>query len=170
MCVWGSFWNLRCRKWVCNKQLHHLYSSSYKPMLKIKLTVPLIEHYAMKFYGRVARRILNIWIRWRWAVRFTHRPLNPLRKRRLYYLLAGSVNHRAGVEVVVVRDIFLCLESNSDSTSRSQSLLQPNYPISSLYIFRSISSRKMRWLWHIAQVGQTINAHKILIENPKWRD
>jgi hypothetical protein len=74
--------------------------------------------------------ILNIWIRLRWAVRFAHRPLNLRRKSRHCYFLAGSVNHRAVVEAVVVREVFLCLESNPDS-----SIIQP---VASRYFGRTI--------------------------------
>jgi hypothetical protein len=41
---------------------------------------------------------------------------------------------------------------------------------SSPNIIRMIKSRRMRWAWHVAQMGETRNPYRILVENQKERD
>jgi hypothetical protein len=69
--------------------------------VKIKLPLCLTKHHAMKTYwgsGGIAPRILDLGIRWRWVVSFTHRPLYPQGKSRWYPLdrRLGGPQSRSG--------------------------------------------------------------------------
>jgi hypothetical protein len=37
-------------------------------------------------------------------------------------------------------------------------------------IIRGIKSRKMRWVWHVAHMGEIRNAYKTLVGKPEGRD
>jgi hypothetical protein len=70
--------------------------------LKVKLSLCLTKHYAMKAYwGSIASRILDLGSRWRWVVSFTTRLPYPQRNNPRHPL--GSP--RAGLEAVVKRKI-----------------------------------------------------------------
>jgi hypothetical protein len=60
-----------------------------KVKVKVKLSLCLTKHHAMKAYwrsGDISTRILVLGTGWRWVVSFTHRPLYPQRKNPRYPL------------------------------------------------------------------------------------
>jgi hypothetical protein len=40
---------------------------------------------------------------------------------------------------------------------------------SSIYIIRMIKSRRMRWMWNVARMGEMRNAYKILVGKPEGK-
>jgi hypothetical protein len=70
--------------------------------VKLKLSLYLTEHHAMKGYWRsvgVASRILDLGTRWRWVVNFTPRPLYPQGKSpRFRYIYIIYVRHMLDVD------------------------------------------------------------------------
>jgi hypothetical protein len=57
--------------------VQHVKSNLYILKVKVKLSLCLAKHHAMKTYwgsGDVAPHVLNLGTRWRWVVSFTPRP------------------------------------------------------------------------------------------------
>jgi hypothetical protein len=73
-----------------NTEIHFREAGTVNWMgVKIKLSLCLTKHHAMKTYWRsgcIAPRILDIGSRWRWVVSFTPRPLYPQGKSPWYPL------------------------------------------------------------------------------------
>jgi hypothetical protein len=40
---------------------------------------------------------------------------------------------------------------------------------SSPNIIRMIKSRRMRWTWHVARIGETINTYRVLVRKPEGK-
>jgi hypothetical protein len=82
------------------RETDHPLSSS-KVKVKVKLSLCLTKHHAMKTYwgsGGIAPRILDLGTRWRWVVSFTPQPLYPRGKSPWYPLdrRLGGPQSRSG--------------------------------------------------------------------------
>jgi hypothetical protein len=87
--------------WHVHFYLRHVFVWRILNELKVKLSLCLTNHHAMKMYwgsGGIVPRIFNIGTRWRWVASFTHQPLYPRGKSPLYPLhrRLGGPQNRSG--------------------------------------------------------------------------
>jgi hypothetical protein len=112
-------------------------ASTHFLKVKVKLSVFLTKHHAMKTYWGsegIASRILDLSIRWRWAISFTLRPLYPQWKSLLYPLVTrlGGPQSRSGRDAEKNSQPPPGIEHlNPDRPVRSQSRYRLSYPGSS---------------------------------------
>jgi hypothetical protein len=79
-----------------------------KLKVKVKLSLCLTKHHAMKTYwgsGGIAPRILGLGTRWRWVVSFNPRPLYPRERASGTYWIGGWLELRDILDTVVKRKI-----------------------------------------------------------------
>jgi hypothetical protein len=84
----------RARHWSSQLNPFHTFPHYF---LKVKLFLCLTKYHATKAYWesrRIAPRILNFGIRWRWVVSFTSRPLYPRGKSPVTHWIGGWTRWR----------------------------------------------------------------------------